>query len=855
MVASRAMKISQAQQIQVSERDRNLDLLADSWPSSSLDGWDLTEETKILSRVIERESDADKLFPEKLREVMLRFPSAPIHGVQRLQEYHARLPHPEVMHTFRVLRHSARTGRPTRIFLLYNGLNESDKTVLYLQLASQLVASDPDTVCILHPFPGHLTRYPWQEFGETPLDRYLWDGSHLFRQFLRHMTETQWLLSVLTSPGSSLPQTGAPLLEDERRRGLSTEELANRLGKSWGALLAESKKSLSRARSRQNVAELPDHRPSEDALLDVVRKLRGVMGLPDEGSNDEEVPPIHVIGYSLGGFAAQSVFMTWPSIISSCATLLSGGALRALTPTGFAHREEWQTVLHSLRYELDDGMIDGRYEEGDNGVAGLEDGLFHYFQRAFYEVFQQEYRGSFQTRVQAFRKRMIFVVGGDDPIVSPQAVLESSPEGGMNILEIGGMGHFLSGNVKDEEQLEREFWIPQIGRFISDCSTHAASEHRREFQAANAALARAEAVRLCPGEPKTRMLTERERLALSPDGALSSALFGRYLDDLLARLSGKDGGYLWIFRNEIPTIMLDPDSLLRRAHSLFHDERRIETYCEEVSRRRMAWLGKLPSTIVVLPWNAERILLHQDEDHGFASQAESAMGPLRNPLTAKERIKRFRDTCETANKSRKEAILVFDGRDQATDRPGIGLPPPSLPDCWVYTSREFVDIADKEPVKAVVGALQAAVKQVASRAENKAEREKQDRDLEGKLRREELRIVAVSRARFNPRYRGKVLLNVKAVRTALHHITWCLAHATRYDPSLFDEPDVYPSPTVEEAPRPRLLSPLDDEFAQAAREQGLTGRRGVIRERRQSNEAFNGEEKRSSPDRRGASQV
>jgi pimeloyl-ACP methyl ester carboxylesterase len=846
------MKISQAQQIQSGERDRHLDLLADRWPLQPLDRWELSENTNELSRLIERDSGTDKLFPKRLREVMLRFPSAPIHGVQRLQEYHAKLPHSEVMHTFRVLRHSSRTERPTRIFLLYNGLNESDKMVLYYQLASQLVASDPDTVCILHPFPGHLTRYPWQEFGETPLDRYLWDGSHLFRQFLRHMTETQWLLSALASPGSLLPQTGAPLLRDKGQHALATKALACRIGESWNALLAESKRALSRARTKQNVDELSDDSPSEDTLLDVVQKLRSVMGLPDERSEDEKSPPIHVIGYSLGGFAAQSVFMTWPSIISSCATLLSGGALRALTPTEFAHREEWQTVLHSLRYELDDGMVDGRYAQGDDGIAGLQGGLFHYFQRAFYEVFQQEYRGSFQTRVQAFRKRMFFVVGGDDPIVSPHAVLESSPEGGMNILEIGGMGHFLSGSVKDEdEQLEREFWIPQIGKFISDCSVHAAIEHRREFEAANAAAGRAEAVRSCPSDAKTRMLTERERLALSPDGALSSDLFGRYLDDLLARPSRKEGGYLWIFRNEVPTIMLDPDSLRRRAHSLFHDERRIEAYCEEVSRRRMAWLGKLPATIVVLPWNAERILVHQDGDHGFASQSESAMGPLRNPLTAEERIARFRDTCKTATASNEEAILIFDGRDQATDTPGIGLPPPSLPDCWVYTSREFVEVADKEPVKVVIDALTSAVERVA-RTDNKVERGKRDRELESRLKSEELRIIAVSRARFNPRYRGKVLLNAKAVRTVLHHITWCLDHAAPYDTGLFDRNDVYPSTTVQETARPRLLSPLDDEFLQTAVDLGWTGRRGIVRERRQPTKAYSGEERRKLHDRRGA---
>lgn len=99
----------------------------------------------------------------------------------------------------------------------------------------------------------------------------------------------------------------------------------------------------------------------------------------------------------------------------------------------------------------------------------------------------------------------------------------------------------------------------------------------------------------------------------------------------------------------------------------------------------------------------------------------------------------------------------------------------------------------------MVSALKAAVDQVA-RTDDRAERDKRDSELESRLKSEELRIVTVSRARFNPRYRGRVLLNAKAVRTALHHITWCLAHAVPYDAG------VYPSTTVEEAPRPRLLS-------------------------------------------------
>ena len=118
---------------------------------------------------------------------------------------------------------------------------------------------------------------------------------------------------------------------------------------------------------------------------------------------------------------------------------------------------------------------------------------------------------------------------------------------------------------------------------------------------------------------------------LPDDRGLRSGLFGRYLDDLLARVEEQTdeggvpdgGGFLWIFRNEVPTIMLDDRSLQRRAQALFHDEPTIAYYCREVRQRREAWRRTLPRTIVVLPWNIERIVANQDSAHGFASQAET----------------------------------------------------------------------------------------------------------------------------------------------------------------------------------------------------------------------------------------
>jgi pimeloyl-ACP methyl ester carboxylesterase len=105
---------------------------------------------------------------------------------------------------------------------------------------------------------------------------------------------------------------------------------------------------------------------------------------------EDEPPAVHVVGYSLGGFVAQSAFFAWPYAISGCITLFGGGELRKLAPTAFAEPEEWQSVLHALRYELDRAMAGPlKPDEEDGKVRGLPQETFEYLLRVFSEVFLQ----------------------------------------------------------------------------------------------------------------------------------------------------------------------------------------------------------------------------------------------------------------------------------------------------------------------------------------------------------------------------------------------------------------------------------------------------------------------------------
>jgi hypothetical protein len=254
-----------------------------------------------------------------------------------------------------------------------------------------------------------------------------------------------------------------------------------------------------------------------------------------------------------------------------------------LAPTVFADPEEWQTVLHSLRYELDDRLMHPYLGVDDEYVAGVDRELFAYLKRTFYEVFQQEYRGSIQTRYKAFRERMLFIVGGSDPVVRPESVLQSGPKGGLNLLEIGGLTHFLEGSGADSsEKQQRAFWLPEMAELINRFANHAGESHQRQRELSwfDAKLAKphlprkdwiikvAELTEDETDRKKRRRtstdasgvvspLTAAELVAIGQNGALPGPLFERCLDDLVFRNTTEEQGVLFILRNELPSVLLD----------------------------------------------------------------------------------------------------------------------------------------------------------------------------------------------------------------------------------------------------------------------------------------------------------
>lgn len=809
-----------AARVQPLERDHKLDLTAAGWPCSGPEGWACADDG--LRRFIVADP---AILPAPIEESVVRFPSAPAHGLQRLHEHHVQLESSEQFHTFRIIRSAdpERAAEPiSRIFLMHTGLNERDTMGLYYRLSSRLIAKDGNTACIVRPFPGHLTRYPFQAFAETPLDLYLWDGSHLFRQFMRFMIETRWLLSTLARRSSYRCASGANLLgehDDIEKSRLNPEVLAEEMATEWDSL-QEASRATAEGEVDEGAAEggqpkrtgVGDPLTDRTPILSAIETVRNVLKLDEhfeamdgelEDAKGRDEPDLHVLGYSLGGFTAQSVFMSWPFRIASCSTVLAGGALRELAPTGFADPEEWQTVLHSLRYELDDRMMSEHLGANSKSVAGIDRDLFTYFKRTFYEVFQQEYRGSMETRYEAFGERMLFIVGGNDPVVRPESVLQSGPKGGLNLLEVGNLGHYLQdpgGDRNGEDQ--QAFWLPEMATLIHSLANKAAAElhaqreltwfdrkmarpklTRDEWNTAIAAIKREREGEDEMGESVVRPLSPTELIAIEQDGALPGELFERCLDDLLYRVSQDKGGVLFVLRNEVPTAFLPPQAVRETAAALYHDDLSISRYCHGVEARRKVVDKHIGKICLVLPWNAQSIMRRMDLQRAYPSQAESAGGlvPDRpdNDLVWSKSLNRCFELAQ--DKRGTDSIRMFDGRQpfvpsgrhQKTLATRVSrftpakdfVDVPSLPDCWIWVSNGRLGSSEDEAT------VPSAVEDVVRSANVACETPE---DMLRAIRGEDVRIVNVSRARYNPRFRGRLVVDGKAARKRFLHAALCV---------------------------------------------------------------------------------
>jgi pimeloyl-ACP methyl ester carboxylesterase len=607
-----------------------------------------------------------------LRERLLRFPSSPLYGLPHVPPA-SPTPRPGAdheppagFHSLRLLDLPGRGDLPVdRVFTFHNGLNETLGSELFYQLAAWILVETANHgehgVCVIRPFPGHLTRFSTtSRLAEKPFHRYLADSLELFRHYLRYMVETQWFLSAIAPRDRYATLSGARVLgtrvgDPDHSRSRS-ELLAEEVLEDW--------KRIHEASAHPDFPGPSE--PTAEALAACFETLRHCLGWVLHDVDDPpniaviERPTVHVVGYSLGGFVAQSVFMTWPYLIASCITVCSGGALRELAPTAFAHPEEWQTLTHSLRYRLDQAMVDNLFADDEGRVLGLRPPLAEYLMRVFYEVFEQEYRSAHQSRMSEYVQRLLFIVGGNDPIVKPRSVFDAAPSEGANIIEIADISHFLSTHrsIRDNVELEqRAYWLPEVARTFARWATEAEAVYQRslilgwrddanrsfacaleetETAAARHRRERAQVTAAPPELPETPVSSA----ALDSSGALDSDGFNFVLDTMVGRCA-KHHGALIILRNEIPTFMLETEYQIHRAKSLHHSEDAIRLYLDGLRARTARLIEKPPdiggrytlgrSTIVVIPEDADARLARRFDPSRASPSSEAPMGEFLDP--------------------------------------------------------------------------------------------------------------------------------------------------------------------------------------------------------------------------------
>lgn len=809
MAGENRIRLRDAETIRLDERDHSLALDAREWPTGSLS---VTEEQRWAAELDNhRLTRTMRVNSQPLWEAILRFPSAPIYGINRVSVQQLPLGQPAPFHSLRILARRAPRNPPSAIYLFNNGLNELADQPFYYKLASWILEDADDAVCLLRPFPGHLTRFPFQgRFAEKPLARYLIDSADLFRQFLRYMVETRWLISILVPRSQYRTVIGTSLLgqsANPAQSRLAPSTLSEEIEAEWSALL---KASLDRSDSSSVPAYPPD-----GSVLEAVSALRKSLAwnetIQRDGTRPRSdaviKPALHTVGYSLGGFVAQSIFMAWPFAVSSCTTICSGGALRDLAPTAFAHPEEWQTLLHSLRYELDAAFGDRRLRRINNRTAGLSSPLFDQFLRIFYEIFEQEYRGSYQTRVSEYKRRLLFVVGGNDPIVRTESVLDAAPHEGINLISIAGLSHFVgAARGEPEEQAQKAYWLPQIGKVIASFSREAAHDHARLLNkfwlAENLSDFEDDDSNDGRMQPADVSLSE-----FGAEGAMPFGTFERQLDWMIGRIANSDG-YLFIFRNEIPAFLLDRRSQIYRAAALHHSDERVAEYLRGLRARAKSLLddpGVARRVTIVLPRNIHDLFLAIESNERAPSRSEASLSELPAWPSPRETWSHFQSDILRRMARGSEASLpmlrffspgvledevgtnpeyqhLLRRARRQVHEPGVDkVFVTTLPDAWIWVgsvnSSPFGTLMASDTRETAMSRFLTNFARHAVPDPDGPEAEKHFSDdfpFALRLQSETFKVVSISRAAYNPRFRGTLLRAESRAREIVFHAALAL---------------------------------------------------------------------------------
>lgn len=781
---SRRASFLPARRIRAAERDASLALSNAYWPGSISLPPDWNVDPSRLYRSIE----ASSILPVTLEESILRFPSAPFAGLQRVYEWHAPLNNPALYHTYRVLR-SETARRVSRIFLLNAGLNERTSFGSHYQLAANLICEDPETVCIVRPFPEHLTRYPFQAFSESPLERYLWDGTHLLQQFMRFMIESRWFLSVLARRSVYRSAAGIGLVAPHETLGnsrVNTAVVSKTVLQEATELRDASERMLRPVAEWEDVPQRTE-RLGLEAVTHCVDSLRQVLNLDSEYPGqtgilrkDDREPAVHTVGFGFGGYTSQALLMGWPYLVSSSTSLVA---------TSSTLPEEWDAVVHSLKQAPDLVLsLSGGHPSEESPIAASQS--LRAFAQIFREIYLTNSPNALTSRLAAFRKRMLFVISGAE---TRQAVFRGpSSDASLNVLELSDVEDRDDSAALVDADERRAFWAEETAKLLG----HFADRANEELLAERPQVwlddrwlysDTGEAALRVGGDSTSRSLSSEDMRKIAGKRKLDPYVAER----MLGGLADREDGVLFVLSNELPTPLLAADAVLERAAALYHDDVSIARYCRMVYASSESVHRNAHSAGFVLPWNLQRLLRVLEPSSGLPSQSET-VGPQPVDRVSADRkwgffVAAVQQLIQTGGD---DTVRIFDGRESlssitrdsgAVDRLLAHASEfagrealtsiPSLPDCWLWLSAEFLGMPSRKLTltDAIAALPDAVVERGASREVWASE-----------LKRERIYVISQSRARFNPRYQGRVVDDPSSARRALVHSALCIALSRRW---------------------------------------------------------------------------
>jgi|CXWL01.1.fsa_nt_gi pimeloyl-ACP methyl ester carboxylesterase len=777
---------TKAGEIHRSERDYFLDIHSDEWGSAVSDqDWQrvaLGNKTRFLKRLIQSDATTpsrNSQTQKSLTEYIVRFPSAPIFGIHRKHEYQNQLQRIN-HHTMRIIKREATDAAPpqiSRVFLVHNGLDEIDDMSFYYKLADEML--DDESAIIIRPFPGHLTRCPFPSaYAESPLAGYLQDSGNLFRQFLCYMLETQWLLSALVPVPSYPALAGAELLAEKKDRGprlcrTDTPTLAHAIFNSWT--------SVYQTNPAERASGLKVTEANITDSVQVLRELLGWRAATVAGARkrpDAVQPRLHTIGYSLGGYVAQCVFFTWPFAMSSCTSMLSGGALRNLALNSFAQPEEWQFVMRALRFEVESAMATGRFgvDQKSRTVAGIEYDLFAGFHRTFYEVFLQDWENAYQSRISEYAPRLLHVLGGADEIVTRESLLRATPQEGINSLQIANLTHFPMQRFGEWS----DFWLPEVARLIRNFSV------RTEVLVARSlteSFERQEAV--AAQKPQKQPREEPRSVSRRNEGRLNSHAYVNQLTKMVDIL--EHGGWLMMLRNRVPSALL-ADSVVELNQVIHHEDREIARYLDGLRERGRSLHRFRKRLTVILPDQLDDWFMR--ESAIFPAKVGVSGGHIPDEQDLRKAWKEFNeqwshpvgvlrrfDPMRPPNHQKKFPFLL-DATITTEDPFGKGKPRAlinTLPNVWIAIAKTMAkEMAGTNKDQREEFEL-SFVAWCSRLAEGKVETK---RDFEKWMASETLQIVRVSSAELNPDLMGQRILDLRVAKQLLCHsaAAYCYSH-------------------------------------------------------------------------------